>query len=308
MIFYCFLVTLRDVNVALANEVVLEGNSTYGLYLGNTIRVKERVEKDLFVAGNGIVLPEEANIGRDAYIACNALKVNGIISRNLNVAAASVNLSGAKITGDAYIVADVIVLDESTYIGGKLTYSEDTSISGLDKATVGSVKTTKIKKDDVVKRNPMDSIYGFVAGLIAAFIVMVVLFYLIPRSKERLDALKYDGGTVFKTLVIGLGVLFLTPIVAIIAVITKFLTPLALILIAVYLVSLYLAELLSCYVVGNLITTKLIKKDNAYLALAIGIPLIRLLAFVPYLGGFVTLIVLLYGLGLIFNFIVSRGK
>ena len=299
---------IDGVSFVAGNVLTLEGSSTYGAFAGNTITVKERVEKDLFIAGNGISLTEEAFVGRDAYIAGNAIKISGTIERNLNVGGSAVNLSGAKIKGDAYVASEVVVLDENTVIDGKLTYNEDASISGLDKATVGTVKTKKMNKAEVVKPRFIDSIYAFVISLVAAYIVMLVLFYLIPKSKEKLDLLKFDGGTIFKTLLIGLGVLFLLPIVAIFALLTGFLTPLAFIAIMVYLVSVYLAELLSCYVVGNLLTTKMIKKDNVYLALAIGILLLKLLSLIPTLGSFVTLIALLYGLGLVFDFIKSRGK
>ena len=219
----------------------------------------------------------------------------------------SVNLSGATINGDTYIAADVILLDEDTIINGKLTYDEDASISGLDKATIGSVETKKIDKT-VVNYNPMDNIYDFIVSAIAAFIVMIVLFYMIPKSKDKLDNVKFDGNTIFKTLLFGLAVLFLVPIISLIAVFTGFLTPLALILGAVYGISIYLAYLLSYYIVGNIITTKLIKKDNVYLALVIGIILVKLLKVLPVLGGFVSIICLLYGLGLIFNFIKSRDE
>ena len=290
------------------NQVTLEGSATYGAYAGNSLNVKEKIEKDLFLAGNIITIYEEAFVTRDAYIAGNNVRIKGTIGRNLNVGASTVNLSGAKINGDAYILADMIVLDEKTVIEGKLTYSDDTSISGLDKATISSVKTKNFKTEKVVTYNVMDSIYVFLLSAIAAFIVMMVLFYIIPRSKEKLDDLKYDGSTIFKTLVIGLAVLFFTPIVALFALITGFLIPLSLIVLAVYLVSIYLATLLSSYVVGNLITTKLIKKDNIYLALVIGILLIKVLILLPFLGVFVGIIALLYGLGLIFDFIASRGR
>ena len=300
--------TVDGISFIAADEVVLEGKSVYGFYAGNTLSVKENVEKDLFIAGNGINILDDAHIGRDAYIAGNAIRISGVIERNLNVGGTSVNLSGARISGDAYIAADIIVLDEKTVINGKLTYDEDAGISGLDKATVGSVKVKKISKEAAITYNPMQHIYNFIISAIAAFIVMMVLFYIIPRSKEKLDELKFDGNTLFITLVIGLAVLFFTPIIAIIGLFTGFLTPLALILLGVYATSIYLAYLLSYYVIGNLITTKLIKKDNIYLALAIGIVLTKLVMYIPMIGGFVSLICLLYGLGLVFDFIKSRGK
>ncbi len=299
--------TVDGISFVAGNEVILEGNSTYGFYAGNTLSVKEKIEKDAFIAGNGINILPESTIGRDAYIAGNAIKISGNIGRNLNAGGMSINLSGATINGDAYIASDVILLDEDTVINGKLTYSEDASISGLDKATIGSVEIKKMDKT-VVTYNPIDSFYAFAINAIAAFITLLVLFYLIPKSKEKLDDVKYDGNTIFKTLLYGLAVLFLVPIASIICLFTGFLTPLSLITLAIYGISIYLAYLLSYYIVGNVITTKLLKKDNVYIASVIGIILVKLLKLIPTLGGFVSLICLLYGLGLVFDFIKSRGK
>ena len=300
--------TVDGISFIAGNEVILDGSSTYGFYAGNTLSMSGSIEKDLFIAGNGINILGDANIGRDIYVAGNGVKISGTVGRNLNVGASSVNLSGATINGDAYVASTLIVLDEKTVITGKLIYDEDASISGLDKATVGSVETKKMSNEQIVNYNPMTNVYSFIVSAIAAFIVMLVLFYLIPKSKDKLDTLKFDGSTLFKTLVIGLAVLFLLPFILVLAIFTGFLTPLALIFVVIYAVSIYLAYLLSYYVVGNLITTKLIKKDNVYLSLAIGIVLVKLLMYIPVLGGFISLICLLYGLGLVFNFIKARGN
>ena len=289
------------------NEVILEGSSTYGLFAGNTLSVKERIEKDLFIAGNGINILEDAVIGRDAYVAGNAVKVSGTIERNLNVGCMSINLSGATIKGDAYIDADIIALDETTVITGKLTYNEDAGISGLDKANVGSSKAKKMHQERE-EFTPINPIYMFILSIISSYLVMLVVLGLVPNAKERINDLKYDGNTIFKYLVSGLGVLFLVPFIVLLAVFTIILTPLSLITLAVYAVSVYLASLISSYVVGNILSTKVFKVDNMYLSLAIGIVLVRFLKLIPILGDFVTLICLLFGLGLIFYYIKNKGE
>lgn len=288
------------------NEIILEGTTTYGLYAGNSLNLKGIIEKDLFIAGNAINILEDANVGRDAYVAGNAIKISATIGRNLNVGGMSVNLAGAKINGDVYIGADAIALDETTEITGKLTYNEDARVSGLDEAIVGSVETTKARKDVKVKKtNP---VYDFIISSVAAYVVMLVFLLLLPRAQEKIDNLTYDSNHMFKYLATGLGVLFIVPIIAILGVFTVVLTPISIITLLVYGVSIYLAYLTSYYVVGHLITTKLIKKESMYLALAIGIVVVKLLLLIPIVGEFASIICLLYGLGLIFYFIISRGK
>ena len=299
--------TVDGISFVAGNQVIFGGNSTYGLYAGNSLSVKGTINRDLFIAGNSINLYSESSIGRDAYIAGNIIKISGTIGRNLNVGGTSIDLSGAQIAGNVYVASEVVVLDENTVIGGKLTYDEDASITGLDKATVGNVEVIKIAKE-VITINPIDYVYSFVLGAAGAFIVMLVLFYIMPKFKTGLDKTKFDSATMFKTLVIGLAILFFVPIAAIFALFTGFLTPLALIVLAIFLISIYVAYLVSYYIVGNLITTKLLKKDSVYLSLTIGIIVVKLAILIPVVGGFIALISLLYGLGLIFDFIKRRGE
>ena len=299
--------TIDGISFVAGNEVTVEGRSTYGFYAGNVLVVKGQVERDLFIAGESVNLLGTSSIGRDVYVAGNTVDIDGLIGRNLNAGGNVIDLSGAKITGDAYVAAETITLDENTVIGGKLTYDKSASITGLDSATIGSVEKADIIKESI-SYNPVNSIYSFVVSAVAAFIVLLVLFYILPKYKDSLTELKFDGSTIFKTLVIGLAVLFITPIACVIMAITGFLTPLSLILLALYVIAIYVAYLSVYYIVGNLLTVKLIKKDNIYLALALGIIVTKLVILIPYVGGFISLICLLYGLGLVFDFIKNSEK
>ena len=190
---------------------------------------------------------------------------------------------------------------------GKLTYNEKANISGLDKATVGSSET---KKMHVEKKefSPINPVYMFIISIISAYIVMLAILGIVPNAKERLASLKFDGNTIFNRLLAGIGVLFLVPIVALLAVFTLILTPISLITLAVYFVSIYLAGLISSYVIGDVISKKLLKMDNMFFSLALGIVLVKFLKLIPILGDFVVLITLLYGLGLIFFYIKNKGE
>ena len=98
------------------------------------------------------------------------------------------------------------------------------------------------------------------------------------------------------------------PIISLIALFTWVLTPLALIILSVYVIGIYLSSLLVYYIVGNIFTTKVFKKDNMYLALVCGIILVKLIKLIPFFGGLIGALVLFYGMGLIYKFIQSRGK
>ena len=297
----------KSISFIAGNEILTEGKSEYGFYAGNILNINDEIEKDLFIAGNSVTITESAILNRDVFIAANSVVIKANIERDLRIGASSVDLRGITINGDAFISAGEILLDEDSVIVGKLTYFEDTRVDGLEKANVGS---TLVKKNISIgiEYTLKDRIISFIERALAALIVMLVLFYLIPRSKDKIDNLEYTIGDIFKTMAIGLVTLIVAPIVIIIALLTGILTPLALIMGAIFIISIYLSSLIVSYIIGRLIYSKLFIADNIYISLITGIVLLRLLYLIPYLGAPIVFFVLIYGLGLIFKFIKSRDN
>lgn len=288
------------------NTLSIDGSTPYGFYAGNVLSINTNVEKDLFIAGNSINIGSEAKLGRDVYIAGNNVKINANVNRNLRIAASEVDLSGIIIKGNAYIDADKITVDKDTVIGGKFVYYENTTING-EAASVGS---TEIKKSNDIEFTVTlkDRIYSTLMSIIAGFIVMIALFYMIPKSKEKIDEEKIDANDIFSNIAKGFVSLIIIPILAIIALVTGFLTPLALIVLAIYIICIYLASLVSYYVIGKYINDKLTKKENVYLSLIIGIVLLKLIKYIPYIGGLISALCLFYGLGVLYKLIKKNRE
>lgn len=284
------------------NQVKLNGKATYGFYAGNEVIINENIEKDLFAAGNHISIGSDAIIGRDVYIAGNIVMISANLPRDLKVGATTIDLTDITISGDAYVMADEILLNENTKIEGKLTYSEDSIVKGIESAKIGSVE--KIKSSDIAYTYTIkDRIIDFIGSAIAASIVILVLFYLIPKAKNDIENYELKFDNIAKTSGIGFLVLIGVPIISIIAMITGVLLPLSFITIAIYVISIYLSFILSGYVVGNAITTKFMNTKNVFISIVIGVVLVKLLFLVPYIGGYIKFIALIFGLGLIYNFI-----
>ena len=293
-------------SIIAGNEVVLSGSAPYGFYAGNLVTINENIEKDMFVAGNDITIGNEAVIGRDVFIAGNIIKIDTDVTRDLRVGGSRVDISGITIGGDAYIAAEEIIMDEDTIIEGKLTYPDNATVTGLNKSNVGSIELIE-QQEIVIEYNMVDRVRDFVVSCIASFVTMAVLFYIIPSAKEKLDNTELTASSIIKRVAIGLAILVVVPMVSLIAMFTGVLTPLAFISFAFYIMSIYLSSLLVYYIVGKLIASNLFKNDNVYLALVTGIVVVKIIKYIPVIGGIVGAFTLFYGLGLIFKFIF-RGK
>lgn len=289
------------------NNLTLEGSSPYAFYAGNVITIREKIEKDMFVAGNLITVDTDAIIGRDLYIAGNDVTIKTNIGRDLRIGASSVDLSNITINGDAYVDATTIIMNEKTVITGTLSYLENAKVTGLDIASIGDKKVTTSKELNA-EVNYMSKVYSFIFSVISGFVAVAIIFYLIPKSLTKLNKLKIEVNDTFKSLGIGLLFLVFAPLLLLSLLITGYLSTVALFGICVYILIIYLSTFIAAYIVGKKLLDITMKDVNPYLALACGIIIVKLIKLVPYLGGICGLIIMLYGLGLICRFIISRGK
>lgn len=296
------------ISVIAGNALNIKGKHTYGAYAGNIITINTEIEKDLFVAGNEINIGSDSILGRDVYIAGNSVKINANIERNLRVACSTIDISGIKIKGNVILDVSSIVMDEKTVIDGKLTYYEGTKVIGKDLATIGEIKIKKSHSDEFVRLNLWNKVYDVIISSMAGLISMLVLFFIMPGTKKKIDKEKIAPGVIAETSLKGLVVLVVVPFISVVAMITGVLLPLSLIALAIYVISVYLASLISAYIVGKELLKKMAKKDNVYLALCIGIPLLKIIAYIPIVGVLTSIVSLLYGLGIIYKFIKTNRE
>ena len=80
-----------------------------------------------------------------------------------------------------------------------------------------------------------------------------------------------------------------------------------LIMLVLYFVMMYMTTIVSGYVLGNVISTKLIKKEtNTYIQGLLGILALTILSFIPYFGSLINIITILFGFGVIIKMLKNR--
>jgi hypothetical protein len=103
---------------------------------------------------------------------------------------------------------------------------------------------------------------------------------------------------------IGLGALFLTPIVSIILMMTVIGIPLGFIMLIIWFIMLYFAQIMVGLGLGKQIRERLFKakKKNIMADLIIGVTVLYLLFAIPILGGIIMFFSTLLGLGVIWRY------
>ena len=225
---------------------------------------------------------------------------NGTIAGNLHGSIAAANVAG-KIGKNINLTIDDnnakqggLLITKDAIVGGGLTYTagQDARIESAS-SIVGPVvrQTEKIKA-----KTPIDFLAGIFYKLSALFLIGLVLLSL--KKKVAYDVSQNLEIKNWQSSLIGLGAFILTPAIILFFVFTIIGIPLALLLIAAYLMLLTLGAILSAFFVGNTLLKSFIKKPlNVFAVLIFGLTIFVLLASIPYIGWSFILVFMAYGLG-----------
>lgn len=297
--------TVKGLLFSAGNQLDLKAGSEYAFLAGNSINFKGRVEKDIFLAGNLITIDNGAKIGRDTFATGNIVNLSADLVGDFSAAANRVVLNNVNINGNVNLDVAEIIFEGKVNIDGKLVVNSDADISGISNVTYAEIEKYEPVDIDVTATEIM---VAKIYGIISLFIVMVVIFALFPRTQAKIER-ELNGVQFGKDLLIGMCTLLFVPVIAIFLLISLIGAPLAIILIAVYVISLYVAQAFTGVWLGKIIVEKVAKtKVTVFVEGLIGITILALAVMIPYFGTYIGLLSMLLGLGLIMQSINTRGR
>lgn len=273
--------------------------SLFGALAGQNINFKGITEKDLFVAGEKIEI--SGIVKRDVYAAGSEVKITGVVEGNLYVISEKVVISEtAQIKGNIKFYGTE--LENKGVLEGKVSYYEDANVSGL-----GNIETNIMKNNNKV--DVKDKIINIGYSLLRYLFVFMIITFAFPKLLKYIKT-KYNFNNITDYMVTtGVGIIgmFVVPFIAVLLLISNIGISLGLIMITLYIIAIYITTIISGYIIGNLITSKIIKMEsNDYISGLLGITSIVILSYVPYIGSLISMISLLFGFGLIIKMLVNR--
>lgn len=282
---------------------------------GQDINFSGQAARNAQMFGGSILLEAGSLIGWDLLAAGNTFDLSGNIGQNLHGAMAKANISG-QIGKNVSLYFDgaknqtaPLTIGSTAKIAGDLKYR-----SGLNAAIAsGSVISGNI----IHNLPPVRAKSNFFNlswwwKLIAIFSALVIGLVLISFWRGEIikitDAMRAKAGT---SLGWGLLALILTPLIAIVLIVTLIGIPLSLILFALWLIALYVSKVFTAILVGRYLISNFLsargtslatddkpeRKDQLIPALILGVIVIYLLFAVPVLGPILSFIAMLWGLG-----------
>ena len=306
-------------------DYIVDGNL---FVIANTVTINSKIGGDAFIMANNINVSEQAYIFnnlfamansidikgvvydvyalaqnftvsngyiyRDAKLCCNTININGVIGRNAFVSCSNINFNTDE--------------NDKGIIYGDLTYSTPSELS-FDKNIVNGNVTYKAPKV-----SPEKSVREIVAsyildlGAFLAFVIIIWLVCLWVAPKFLNDTNKFVGKKTLNVLGTGLLTLIAVPIACIILLLLQLTAGISLLTVAIYILALIVAKSIFTIVANNYLCSKLnINKNTGIFGMLIvsGV-IVWVISERPYVGGIVSFIISVLGLGVLVSAILPK--
>jgi len=317
-----------------ADTVTIDGTVNGDLWaVGTTVTVNGVVNGSVVAASQ--IINMNGNVEHTVWAVGQTINVGGNINGNLQVAGLSVNIANtAKIKGNLLFVAGITSIenpieDRSNRVGGVVTSNGVNGNADLEVIGLTIFPTANIQGDPSYSSGTgadMESdtqtlsggthtpppgrielprpfalfsgVLGKVTSFLMALVAGLVIILLVP--KHLTSVTESIRTRPWASLGWGAVILFVTPIAAILVCFTIVGISVGLIALLFYAVALYLAQIpvalfLGRWIIGSFRAVE--GKPIMLGALALGLVIIHLLRLIPYFGFFVSLVVILFGLG-----------
>ena len=313
-------------------DYIVDGNV---FIMANKVTINSQIGGDAFILAKEVVIDSEGYIFNNLFTCAQNITIKGVVY-DLYACAQDVNISGGFVYRDlktvcqklnvagtigrnAFVNASTIVFNEGTenadaetnttkkgIIYGNLEYSSSEEVNIPDGSVLGDVKFNKITSN--AENMSVGTIIANYILDLGAFLAFVLILWLAPKFLESTN--NYVGKITWKVLGYGLLALIAIPIVAIILILLQLTSSVALLLIALYILSLVIAKALFTITANKFLCTKLnINKNTGIFGMLIvtGI-IIWILKELPYIGSVVSFVITILGLGILVTALLPKKK
>ncbi len=259
---------------------------------------------DLWAAGDSIRVDRDSRVSRNATLAGQNTVIEGSVVNDVTAFSESVEINGG-IGQDLEAFAGRVRLLGDAHIAGDLRFrsaDEDRLFRAEGARIDGEVEYVGLP-EEFREQNPYTTVQFYlwqIARLIAAFLVGVALFWLVPGLQKLSIGAGIDG---LKSAGIGFLTIISVPIMAVLVGITLVGLPFSFFGVAALLTGVYLAKIVVAGVLGRMLFAE---GTRPVLSLLVGISIVIVAVNLPFIGGIVNFLLTIIGLGLLVQFLFAR--
>jgi cytoskeletal protein CcmA (bactofilin family) len=288
--------TVKGDLVSFAKRIVVSGTVEGNIYnCSNSLDLDGQVSHSLYGLMQSLRLNDSGRVGEGMLVGAGDASLEGEVKRSVNIYAGTADVSGS--VGRALSMAgDNLTLTNTARVGGNLSarVRHLGNVHIADGATITGSRDIRL----VVKENrfthPM--FYFFAAiWLAAAMLVGWLILVLFPGFFQ---ASAQEVGAGWRSLVLGIAVLAGVPLAVLLLAVTLVGLPASIILLTAYLVAIYLSKIwVGAYLGRMLLKPVGTTKSDWMLGLLMGLAILTVVRYIPYVGTLVHFGVICLGLG-----------
>jgi hypothetical protein len=288
--------TVKGDLVSFAKRTVVSGTVQGNIYnFSHTLDLDGQLGHSIYALVQSLRVNDRGHVGDGMVVAAGDVSLEGAVNRSVTMFAGNADVSGS-IGRELTMTGDKLTLTNTSRIGGSLSVRvrDLKKVHIADGATIVGTRDIQLRLRQNHFAHPRFYFYQAV-WLASAMLVGWLGLVLFPGFFQ---ASAHAVGSGWRSLGLGVGVLAGVPVAIVVAAITLVGIPASLMLLAVYLAAIYLAKVW----VGAFLGQILLKpagatKSDWLLGLLVGLLILTIIGFIPYLGGLVRLGVVCLGLG-----------
>src|SRR6266404_908870 len=288
--------TVKGDLVSCAQKTEVSGTVEGHIYtLSHSLDLDGQLGHSIYGLVQSLRVDDRGHVGEGIVVGTGDVSLEGVVKRSVNIFTSNGDVSGS-IGRDLTMAGGSLTLTNTARVGGNLSarvrQMKDVHIA--DGATIAGKRDVQVNVRENHFTRPRFYFYQAVR-LAGAMLVGWLGLVLFPGFFQATTQLVGSG---WRSLGLGVGVLAGVPVAMVVAAITLVGIPVSLMLFAVYLAAIYLAKIW----VGAFLGRILLKPSGAtkrdwLLGLLVGLLILTIIGFIPYLGGLVRMGVVCLGLG-----------
>ena len=288
--------TVKGDLVSFAKRTMVSGTVEGNIYnFSNSLDLDGQLGHNLYGFMQSLRVNDRGRMGGGMVVAAGDVSLEGEVNRSVTLYAGNTDVSGS-VGRELTMTGDTLTLTNTSRIGGSLSARVDEmkNVHIADAATIVGTRDIQVRVKENRFAHP--KFYFFHAVWFAA--AMLVGWLGIVLFPGFFQSSTHAVGSGWRSLGLGFAVLAGVPVAIFVTAITLVGLPVSLMLVATYLGAIYLAKLW----VGAFLGQMLLKpvgttKSDWLLGLLVGLSILTIVGFIPYLGGLIHFGVVCLGLG-----------
>jgi cytoskeletal protein CcmA (bactofilin family) len=288
--------TVKGDLISFAKRTVVSGTVEGSIFnCSQSIDLDGQLGHSIYGWTQSLRVDNRGHVGDGIVVGAGDISVEGDVKRGATIFASNADVSGS-IGRELTMTGGNLTLTDTAHVGGNLTarVRQLNDVHIADRATIAGKRDIQVHVRENRFTRPRFYFHQAL-WLAAAMLVGWLGLLLFPGFFE---ACTQAVGSGWRSLGLGFGVLAGVPVAMIVIAITLVGIPISLMLFAVYLAAIYLAKIW----VGAFLGRMLLKpagatKGDWMLGLLVGLLILSVVGYIPYLGGLVRFGMVCLGLG-----------